>query len=347
MTTDPPTDPARVAAHGAVLRDLFEQALAQPEAGREAWAMALAIDDALRAALLRLVRAAADRPGPLDVPVLARAARIGDDDEAATAEGLIGERIGAFRLTALLGQGGMATVFLATREGADFHHEVAVKLLRRGLFSEIEQRLFRRERQALASLSHPNIAHLIDGGITAGGIPYLAIEFVDGVPITAFVTEHQLDVRARLQLFITVCRAVDAAHRQLIVHRDIKPSNILVTGEGTVKLLDFGIAKLLDEGDEQATRSGLVPLTPGYAAPEQYAGQRISTATDVYALGVLLHELLLGERPVAVDPVPRPSSRVGELTTDLWVLPAQRQALRAALRGDLDNILAKALAPEP
>jgi serine/threonine-protein kinase len=305
------------------------------------------VDEALRSALLRLLRAAANRRGPMDMPALERAARIGDDAEPDVTQGLIGERVGAFRLTALLGQGGMATVFLGQREGADFHHEVAVKLLRRGLYSEVEQRLFRRERQALASLSHPNIAHLIDGGITASGIPYLAIEFVDGIPITAFVADSQLDVRARLRLFGVVCRAVEAAHRQLIVHRDIKPSNILVTADGTVKLLDFGIAKLLDDDDEKLTRSALVPLTPGYAAPEQYAGGRITTATDVYALGVLLHELLLGERPVATDPVPRPSSRVAELTTDLWQLPAPRPSLRVALKGDLDNILAKALAIEP
>jgi eukaryotic-like serine/threonine-protein kinase len=332
---------------GAALRALFDHAVALPEGERETWLHALSIDASLRESLLRLLRAFGRQHGPLEMPVLARAASIGDEDEPAAPDGLIGERIGAFRLTALLGQGGMATVFLGEREDADFHHQVAVKLLRRGLYSDVEQRLFRRERQALASLSHPNIAHLIDGGITAGGIPYLAIEFVDGVRITDHVAEHRLDVRARLRLFVIVCRAVDAAHRQLIVHRDIKPSNILVTGEGVVKLLDFGIAKLLDEGDEQATRTGLVPLTPGYAAPEQYAGARISTATDVYALGVLLHELLLGERPITADPVPRPSSRVAELTTDLWQLPAPRAALRAALKGDLDNILAKALAIEP
>ena len=357
MTHEPPNGPT-VASQGsasagsppedgAVLRALFDQAMAQPDAERETWAHTLSIDESLRAALLRLLRASARLHGPLEMPVLARAASIGDEAEPAAPEGLIGERVGAFRLTALLGQGGMATVFLGEREGADFRHQVAVKLLRRGLYSEVEQRLFRRERQALASLSHPNIAHLIDGGITASGIPYLAIEFIDGVPITAHVAEHQLDVRARLRLFVIVCRAVDAAHRQLIVHRDIKPSNILVTGEGVVKLLDFSIAKLLGEGDEQATRTGLVPLTPGYAAPEQYSGARISTATDVYALGILLHELLLGERPQSVDPVPRPSSRVAELTTDLWQLPAPRAALRAALKGDLDNILAKALAIEP
>jgi eukaryotic-like serine/threonine-protein kinase len=352
MSDDPPTIPAVASAGnspegGAALRALFDQAVAQPEGERESWVQALSVDESLRAALLRLLRAFAKQRGPLDLPALARAANIGEDDEPAVAEGLIGERIGAFRLTALLGQGGMATVFLGEREGADFRHQVAVKLLRRGLYSEVEQRLFRRERQALASLSHPNIAHLIDGGITASGIPYLAIEFVDGVRITDHVAEHRLDVRARLRLFVIVCRAVDAAHRQLIVHRDIKPSNILVTCEGVVKLLDFGIAKLLDEGDEQATRTGLVPLTPGYAAPEQYAGARISTATDVYALGVLLHELLLGERPQSVDPIPRPSSRVAELVSDPWQLPAPRAALRVALKGDLDNILAKALAIEP
>ncbi len=352
MSHEPPNGPRTASAgsppeDGAVLRALFDQAMTQPQGERETWAHALSVDESLRAALLRLLRASAKPHGPLEMPALERAARIGDEAEPAAPEGLIGERVGAFRLTALLGQGGMATVFLGEREGADFHHQVAVKLLRRGLYSEVEQRLFRRERQALASLSHPNVAHLIDGGITASGIPYLAIEYVDGVRITAHVAEHKLDVRARLRLFVIVCRAVEAAHRQLIVHRDIKPSNILVTGDGVVKLLDFGIAKLLDEGDEQATRTGLVPLTPGYAAPEQYAGGPISTATDVYALGILLHELLLGERPETLDPVPRPSSRVAELTTDLWQLPAPRAALRAALKGDLDNILAKALAIEP
>ena len=238
MNPQPPTAPPPVSAtfateNGATLRALFEQALAQPEDEREAWTLALPVDESLRSRLLRLLRAAANRHGPMDMPALERAAHIGEEDEPAAPEGLIGERVGAFRLTALLGQGGMATVFLGEREGADFHHEVAVKLLRRGLYSEIEQRLFRRERQALASLSHPNIAHLIDGGITAGGIPYLAIEFVDGIPITAHVAERQLDVRGGFAVRRRVPRGRSRA-RQLIVHRDIKPSNILVTGDGTV-----------------------------------------------------------------------------------------------------------------
>src|SRR5690606_19606756 len=140
---------------------------------------------------------------------------------------------------------------------------------------------------------------------------------------------------ARLKLFAVVCRAVAAAHASLIVHRDIQPSNILVTPAGDVQLLDFGIAKLLDDSDEHATRTGLAALTPGYAAPEQYTGGVISTATDVYALGVLMHELLLGERPASAEPPRRPSSRVDDLASVLWALPGPRTALRAALKGDL------------
>jgi serine/threonine-protein kinase len=174
------------------------------------------------------------------------------------------------------------------------------------------------------------------------------MEYIDGAPITQYAAQQQLDVHARLRLLAVVCRAVAAAHRALIVHRDLKPSNILVDDEGRVKLLDFGIAKLLgDELDEAGTTlTGYAPLTPAYAAPEQFSGGAISTATDVFALGVVLHELLLGERPTR-HPAQRPSARVAELVTDLWALPAPRPALRAALRGDLDTIVLKALAEEP
>src|SRR5262249_12398238 len=157
------------------------------------------------------------------------------------AQGLIGQRFGAFRLTELIGRGGMAAVFLGRREDGDFEQRVAVKVLRRGLYSDVEQRLFRRERQLLAALEHPNIARLIDGGLTAAGVPYLVIEYVDGMAITSYAAQRLLDVRDRLRLFLVVCRAVEAAHRALIVHRDIKPSNILVSADGNVKLLDFGI----------------------------------------------------------------------------------------------------------
>lgn len=324
------------------LRDLFDRCIDQSAEEREAWIVTHVPDHAEQGALRRLLTAS-DTAGALDMPPSERAARIGVEPSN-TAAGLIGQTIGAFKLTRLLGQGGMATVFLGERDTADFRQQVAVKLLRRGLYSEIEQRLFRRERQALAALSHPNIAHLIDGGITDAGIPYIVLEFVDGMSLVEHAVEHQLDLRARLRLFVVVCRAVAAAHRLLIVHRDIKPSNILVDGDGQVKLLDFGIAKLLGEPEDGSTRSGLAALTPGYAAPEQHTGGTISTATDVYALGVLLQELLLGERPSIQAAVPRrPSARVVELPTDLWSLPMPRAALRAALVGDLDNIVLKAL----
>lgn len=285
---------------------------------------------------------AASAPGALDVPLEQWAARIGSPADRMATD-FAGARIGAFRLVRLLGQGGMATVFLGERSEAGFTQHVAVKLLRRGLYTELEQRLFRRERQALAMLSHPNIAHLIDGGVTDTGVPYLVLELVEGLPITGHVAEYGLGLRERLELFETVCRAVAAAHRNMIVHRDLKPSNILVTADGTVKLLDFGVAKLLDDGPDDATRTAMAALTPDYAAPEQFLGGPVSAATDVYALGVLLHELLLGKRPSG--PV-RPSVRAAALAPDL-ALPAAPAALAAALKGDLDNILRKALAEEP
>ncbi len=235
----------------------------------------------------------------------------------------------------------MAAVFLAERAEGEVQQQVAVKLLRRGLYSELEQRLFLRERQLLASLDHPNIARLIDAGVTAGRIPYLVMEFVDGVPITEHAESAQLDIRDRLRLLIAVCHAVEAAHRRLIVHRDIKPSNILVTTSGHVKLLDFGIAKLIDDDVVPATATHGI-FTPDYAAPEQIGGGAITTATDVYGLGVLLYELLTGQRPRS-SPIRKPSSIAGDSKS-----PANRiEPMRRRLRGDLDNIVMKAVAEEP
>ncbi len=324
------------------LRELFEQAVELPAAARDAWVDAQLTGQGERAALRRLL-AADDSQGFLDTSATEHAARMAADE--LLPESLIGRQIGTFRIVRALGQGGMAAVFLGERVGADFDQQVAIKLLRRGLYSELEQRLFQRERQVLAALDHPNIAHLIDGGVTAAGIPYLIMEHVDGVPITVHALGHRLDVRGRLKLFLRVCRAVEAAHRNLVVHRDIKPSNILVSAGGEVKLLDFGIAKLLDEDDAGAT---IGVYTPDYAAPEQISGGAITTATDVYGLGVLLHELLLGLRPDG-SPTRRPSSRVGEIAAQAGTgvrahAPLQ---LRSLLRGDLDNILLKALEPEP
>jgi eukaryotic-like serine/threonine-protein kinase len=262
-------------------------------------------------------------------------------------DGLIGTTLGGFRLVRLLGHGGMAAVFLGERVDADFQQQVAVKLLRRGLYSELEQILFQRERQVLASLSHPNIARLIDGGVNQAGVPYLVIDYVDGMPITDFVRRRNFGLKARLELFVVACNAVAAAHRQLVVHRDIKPSNILVDRDAHLTLLDFGIAKLLDEDGNDDTKTAATILTPGYAAPEQFAGAAISTATDVYALGVVLHELLLGTRPQS-QPPERPSSWAAALAdTAVADLPCSRATLQTTLRGDLDNILLKAMDSEP
>lgn len=325
------------------LRELFAAVAEVDEDKRAAWMSANVPDAEERAALERLLAADRFESGYLETPADEHAARMAAD-EPLRPEGLIGQTIGSFRLTRLLGKGGMAIVFLGARQGADFEQRVAVKLLRRGLYSEVEQRLFRRERQLLAGLDHPNIARLIDGGLTSAGIPYLVIEFVDGEPITVHAAARRLGVQERLSLFLIVCRAVEAAHRALIVHRDIKPSNILVAPDGMVKLLDFGIAKLLEEEtDDQTATVGV--FTPDYAAPEQLSGAPITTATDVFALGVLLHELVVGVRPSG-NPTRRPSSLVGADAAAQAMLP-RPELLSRTLRGDLDNIVLKALDTEP
>ena len=328
---------------GARLREAFDVLSDMDALHREAWLAANIPDAAQRQTLLRLL-AEEDARGFLDLSVVEHASRM--DSEELKPEGMIGRQIGMFRIVRVLGQGGMATVFLGERTGRDFQQKVAVKMLRRGLFSELEQRLFLRERRVLAALNHPNIARLIDGGVTEAGVPYLVMEYVDGEPITRYAALCELDVRRRAELFLTVCRAVETAHRNLIVHRDIKPSNVLVSTDGAVKLLDFGIAKLIEEDDLDATGT-IGVFTPHYAAPEQLRGGTITTATDVYSLGVLLHELLLGIRPEGSTR--RPSSRVTEALRTSGENVTTRVAtlqLRSALRGDLDNIMLKALAEE-
>jgi len=329
------------------LKSMFEAALALPPTERAPWLQRECADAGMRDRVLALLAADAGvDAGVLDLPALELARRIEVEPPSLDADRFIGTQIGAFRLQRLIGQGGMAAVFLAERISADFVQRVAVKLLRRGLFSALEQKLFRRERQALALLSHPNIAQLIDGGVNESGVAYLAMEYVDGLPLTDYCGERQLGTAARLLLFVSVCRAVDAAHRALIVHRDIKPSNILVTADGTVKLLDFGIAKLLEGDTDTPTQTEAAPLTPEYAAPEQFDGRAITTATDVHALGILLHELLTGGRPER-DSDSKPSQRVGLLSHDLSTLPLEPAALRRLLKGDLDNIIIKATEAEP
>lgn len=325
------------------LRELFDAAIEWPAAGRVAWLAEHVSDPSLREQLVRLLDGAA-APGALDIPAAERAAWIGEP-EPLRPDAWVDRHIGPFRLVRPIGEGGMAVVFLGERDDPDLRQQVAVKLLRRGLASELEQRLFLRERQTLAALSHPNIARFIDGGFAEGGVPYLVLEYVDGIPIDRHAAKARLDLRARLAAMIDSCRAVAAAHRALIVHRDLKPSNILVDTEGQVKLLDFGIAKLLD-GASSAQQTEFAAMTPAYAAPEQREAGVISTATDVYSLGVVLHELLLGERP-RPGGTQRASSWIDADALRATGLPMDAAALGVALAGDLDNILAKALDPDP
>jgi tetratricopeptide (TPR) repeat protein len=269
-----------------------------------------------------------------------------------------GRRVGAYRLDRVLGEGGMGTVYLATRADETYQQQVAIKLMHAGFAPSRGMLLrFRAERQILANLNNPGIARLLDGGITSEGIPYLVMEYVDGLPIDEYCRQHRLSVDARLKLFRTVCGAVEHAHQRLVVHRDIKPGNILVTADGQPKLLDFGIAKLLDPATEvpRLTRSSERLMTPEYASPEQVRGDPITTAADVYALGVLLYELLVGKQPfemhakspleiaqIICEQDPEPPSRA------LWANP-ERSVLYGfrKLDGDLDNIVLMAIRKEP
>ena len=260
-----------------------------------------------------------------------------------------GQRVGPWELVREVGHGGMGAVFLARRADGEYQAEVAIKLIG-GLRTAEHLRRFRMERQILATLEHPNVARMLGGGTTAEGIPWVAMEYIDGVPLDRFCGERALAVEARLALFLDVCRAVRYAHQHLVVHRDLKPGNILVTADGVVKLLDFGIAKLLAPGEIDASQTGTAMrlLTPAYASPEQLRGGAITVATDVYGLGVVLYQLLTGrlphdvagkslveiERIVCEEPVSRPSSVV-----------AQKDARR--LRGDLDTIVLTALQKDP
>ena len=323
------------------LRDLFEETLALPPAERAAFLAARGVDADMRARLERMIAADADDDVMLARSADAVARAIGETDETHALPA--GTRIGPFTLIEVLGEGGSSTVFRAERIADGVRQIVALKLLRRSLYSRDAQRQFRRERSALAQLRHPGIARLIEGGISESGLAYIALDLVEGTPITDHARTLRLDLRARLKLFLQVCRAVEAAHRALIVHRDLKPSNVLVTADGEVKLLDFGIAKLLDADDETQTR--LPAFTPAYAAPEQRTGSPITTATDVYALGVLLGELVTGQR--LNDGTSRTPSGTISANTEPGILPAAPAITRRQLRGDLDNVVLKAIAPEP
>lgn len=272
-------------------------------------------------------------------------------------------RIGPYNLLKLIGRGGMGAVYLAERADHELDTKVAIKLVRADRESPEIHARFRAERQILASLIHPNIARLFDGGLTASGTPYLVMEYVEGVPITEYCQARNLNIEARLKLFRRVCAAVEYAHRCLVVHRDIKPGNILVTADGEPKLLDFGIARLLAAGDQAVqpglTRAGERVLTPEYAAPEQILNKPVTTATDVYSLGVLLYELLCGTRPFRLLSSPFELERdICEKDPELpsvvlkAALAADKKGSHSAkdakrLRGDIDCVAMMALRKDP
>jgi eukaryotic-like serine/threonine-protein kinase len=263
-------------------------------------------------------------------------------------------RVGPYRLLRELGRGGMGVVYLAERAEGGFAQRAAIKLVKRGMDSDAIVKRFLRERQILAGLEHPNVARLLDGGVTDDDQPYFAMEYVDGQPLTEYCDQRRLAVEDRLRLFEAACRAVQHAHGKLVVHRDLKPSNMLVTAEGQLKLLDFGIAKLLlveEEGETATalTQVGTRLLTLDYAAPEQVRGEPITTATDVYALGVVLYELLTGRSPYGPErrTAPEMARAVCEATPRAPSVAAVRPALARRLRGDLDTIVLRALSKEP
>jgi eukaryotic-like serine/threonine-protein kinase len=374
------------------VKALFEAALAQQPDQRAAFLSQNCPEDDLRLEVEKLLANSREAGSFLSKPavcaeLLAETTSLGGDDP------MVGRRLGAYKLTRRVGQGGMAAVYQAVRADGEFHQQVAIKLVQPGLDSEEVLKRFRNERQTLAGLDHPNVVKLLDGGSTPDGAPYLVMDYVEGSPIDEYCDRQKLGVEERLGLFGKVCEAVEHAHQKRVIHRDLKPSNILVTAEGVPKLLDFGIAKVLEPTAERLllTQTGTRCMTPAYASPEQVRGRPVTPATDIYSLGVVLYELLSGHRPYRLkdetasemeraiceqEPEPpstavsraephhppAPSSeRRGANAGGSADLPSKsaafpldsavelrtRENLRRRLRGDLDNILLKALRKEP
>jgi non-specific serine/threonine protein kinase/serine/threonine-protein kinase len=319
------------------ITDLFHEALALPPAARDAFLGGLSPDDAPHRTAVEALLAANDSDSSfLETP----AARLAPD--AAAQDAPPPARIGPWRVGAEIGRGGMGAVYLAIRDDAAYEQRAALKLVRPDALTPDARRRFLSERQILARLSHPNIAHLLDGGTAPDGRPYLILEYVDGLPITAYADRTRLSTGARLRLFLEVASAVSYAHRNLVVHRDLKPGNILVTEGGVPKLLDFGIAKLLTpdlEGDLTATVAAARVLTPEYASPEQIRGEPVTTLSDVYSLGVVLYELLTGRRPLHVTSGSlREMERV--VAEEEPPLPSR---VKPGISRDLDAIILKAI----
>jgi serine/threonine protein kinase len=311
-------------------------------------------DEILRGEIESLLRSDERTDGFIEQPAFEIPRNLFTEEEP-----FAGRQFGAYQVIREIGRGGLGAVYLAARADDEYRKQVAIKLVRRGLDTEDILRRFRTERQILAQLDHPNIARLIDGGTTDDGLPYFVMEYVNGEPINAYCDANAMPTAERLKLFRKVCSAVTYAHQNLVIHRDLKPSNILVTQEGEPKLLDFGIAKLLSTGDELFTQTipALRVMTPEYASPEQVKGDKIMTTSDVYSLGVLLYELLTGQRPyrlktrtpeeiaraITEQEPERPSTAIAKgVGNSKNQIPNPK-----SLRGDLDNIVLMAMRKEP
>ena len=362
------------------IEEVFQAALDLPHGEREAYFdRACADDEGLRREVETLVAQYESAGGFIDEPAYRRSdmGTLSADES----EEMIGRRVGAYRVVGEIARGGMGTVYLAERADNVFRRRVAVKLIKRGMDTDHILRRFRHERRILAALDHPYIARLLDGGSTDDGRPYFVMEYIEGDPLYMYCDKRRLDVGERLRLFCLVCEAVEYAHRRQVIHRDLKPSNILITAEGTPKLFDFGIGKLLDpelsSDSAPFTATSMRMMTVEYASPEQILGQPVTFVSDVYSLGVLLYELLTGRRPyrfanrlphemarVIADEMPEQPSRAvglhdnivpvghvdGEADTVLHMSELRSDTpdgLRRTLSGDLDNIMMKALRKEP
>lgn len=342
---------------------LLDESIEMTPAERGRWLTALEGSDPAAAAVLRDLFASQESSKAAGF--LAEQGQLARELGSVTASvtGMVGKQFGAYRVLSLIGHGGMGSVWLAERTDGLFTRRVALKLIHPALMDRVMTERFAREREILASLNHPNIARLLDAGFAEDGQPYLALEYVAGTPLTTFCDDRRLSVTGRLDLFRQVLNAVQYAHANLVIHRDLKPSNILVTEEGHALLLDFGIAKLLTEDsakETELTRLGGRALTPDYAAPEQITSQPITTATDVYSLGVMLYELLAGERPYRLkrdtrgaleeailqeDPLPPSRAALGEPVAQKRDTTGRK--LAKTLKGDLDTIVLKALKKSP
>jgi non-specific serine/threonine protein kinase/serine/threonine-protein kinase len=365
------------------VRQVFEDALLQPAEQRASFVAHSCRDEpAIHDQVVALLASHERAGGFLETPAgvllghevgLKHEVRLKADATNDPPDPNIGRVIGSYRIESCIGHGGMGTVYRAVRDDDAFRKTVALKLVRGGRYSEYFERRFLLERKILAGLQHPNIATVLDGGTTDGGQPYLVMEYVEGQPITEYCaaravpglrepahagamavpgrreSAHGCTIPERVALFRTVCAAVQYAHQNLVIHRDIKPANVLVDRHGVPKLVDFGIAKLLTSGAEAAPAATVVPaMTPEYASPEQVRGETVTTASDVYSLGVLLYELLTGRRPYDV-PAESLTAIVKAVCESEAVAPSEaaRGRNRAALRGDLDTIVLKALRQEP